>query len=108
MSDIACVTRKTYQAPVRGARIRLSRRRAIEDWAHHIVRARLVALCECEGSVSSHPDEPSIVCVWHRLAARHRGRGVFSPEIRTGMKRRLAKMLAAGWRAPSGATEVEV
>ena len=105
MSDIACVTRRTYQAPVRGARIRLSRRRAIEDWAHHIVRARLVALCECETGRGGEPDD---VCLGHQQAQLDHGRGVFAPGIRSGMKRRLAKMLAAGWRAPSGATEVEV
>lgn len=99
MSEIRIVERRTYQAPVKGARIRFSRCRALEDWAHHLVRARMVAQCECEGANyrggSYYPGE---ACIWHARAANGDGSGVFSAEIRAGMKRRLAKMLAAGWR----------
>ena len=100
MSEIVVSTRRVYQAPIKGSRIRFTRRRALEDWAHMLVRAWLHERCECEADEHDESGRETYRgrCRAHEAADAGDGRGVFDLYVRAGMKRRLFRMLRDGWR----------
>ncbi|MCU0646644.1 MAG: hypothetical protein MUF00_01500 [Gemmatimonadaceae bacterium] len=108
--DLRSKVRTTYQAPVPGARIRTRKADAYADWAHALVRDRLVEQCEC--SAGDGYGSPSEVCGGHAgrrvpevdFWGEPTGKlvtiyvGIFNEDVRRDMRRRLTKMLRAGWR----------
>lgn len=101
LSDIVVTERRVYQAPMKGARLRFSRRLAMGDWAHMPVRAWLEERCQCE---RAEPDVGSDgTCPGHAAKEDDR-RGVFDVWVRRGMKRRLVKLLDGGWRPAADVT----
>lgn len=107
MTDIIAKVRTTYQAPVRGARIRTRKADAYADWAHALVRARLDERCGCEpGSEYEAPwtcpghrgRTVEVRCLGEPIGYEAVHEGIFDAGVRAGMRRRLAKMLRAGWR----------
>jgi hypothetical protein len=108
--DLRSRVRTTYQAPVPGARIRTRKADAYADWAHALVRARLVGQCYCSDGTSD--GAPGETCGGHAgtrvpeigFWGEPTGEtvtvtvGVFNEDVRRGMRRRLTKMLHAGWR----------
>lgn len=100
-----------YQAPFPRARRRFTRSDAAKDYAHWLVTSHLARRCGCEPG-DAHGGPP-FECAGHRAARvwKEAGdldmsieaydalepRGVFHPEVRAGMKRRIFRALFAGW-----------
>lgn len=128
--DLRSTDLRVYQAPFPGARRRFSRRQAFADWAHRLVSSHFDRRCSCgfgSGLCSGHRAIEA-----HRkaldvegdysIAAAPEGseayfgdpvadakplepRGVFNPEVRHGMRRRLLAMLLGGWRPSESLTD---
>lgn len=112
MTDLLTKVRTTYQAPISGSRIRYRKADAYADWAYALVRRCLKERCECCPGDNVTPGE---VCGGHMgrkvpVLEPYYGdtgdtklvyTGIFNEDVRRGMRRRLTKMLRAGWRPQS-------
>lgn len=98
----------TYQAPVPGSRIRTRKADAYADWAYALVGQRLRERCGCEpGSEYEAPwtcpghrgvQAPQLNWLGEEIGEMTIHHGIFDSVVRASMRRRVAKMLRAGWR----------